>query len=125
MSNVDGHFSWADYVDLARDLVAGDAVSEAAASRAYYGLPGACRWWLISHVGYLASPGPEDHVKVWEQFDRMGTEAALLVATAGETLKLGRKHADYDATREFTHALAVQMVSAARHGLSALEQLAR
>lgn len=113
MSTPSDGFDWAEFLTFAASLVGEEAIPECharvAGSRAYYALFGCARRWLIENRDFPARQGPDDHQLVWRRFEMEGTREASQVASAGETLRFHRKHADYDASPAFTHARAHQV----------------
>lgn len=120
----DADFVWAEFLAVARALIATSQPTEAAlrtaVSRAYYAAFGSTRSVLVEKHSYPSDYTRDDHTRVWERCEVLGTRTARDIATLGQSLKLYRWRADYRADQSCTAKHAELAVNTASRLISLL-----
>ena len=118
-------WTWADYLDLADELVkrTGDEAPErSAVSRAYYAAFGSAREYLIRRGASIPKAGPA-HAIVWTPFHTTPDPVRRRIANLGRLLRKQRSRADYDDSYPGLSVDAQNAVAMARRLLSDLAGL--
>jgi len=96
-------FSWAEYLDLAKELAGvqhrearTEADARSSISRAYYAAYGSARNRLRHQDGLVIPGGPVGHSFVSGQFQNAAETARKAVGANLDRLRIARNRADYD-----------------------------
>lgn len=107
-------FDWLTYLDIADDLMMthSEGHFRSAVSRAYYGVFGKIR--AVLETRQICFQPPNVHMEMIRWLRDQDEDKVAQIGVELDRLRRERVHADYDATREFTHSRARKSLLEAR-----------